>query len=404
MNSLTDQQLLRDYAERQSEAAFAELVRRHVDLVYSAALRMVCDTHLAQDVTQGVFVALAQNAGQLANHPVLSGWLHRTARNLAANTVRSETRRRTREQEAVAMNQLNETEADWEMISLHLDNALCQLEEADRDALMLRYFERKSAREMAVILGLSEEAAQKRASRAMESLREFFTKQRVAVGSGALAVLISANAVKAAPVELSVAISAVAKTALGMGLGAKVLAAVKIGSILGSAATFLPILGSIYFNYRAKLEDRKSSPRERHLMVRFYSIQVLLSVILVCLFPEFFCGSSFAVTREMLLFAAVIVCVFSLIYSFKKYEKKRRQIQIEEGTWVESTSGPQCNSPKKNMYINLGSACGMLGFLVWDVWDSRSIFGGDPVRVALLIFYSGITICLFIQAWRSRPR
>jgi RNA polymerase sigma factor (sigma-70 family) len=215
VNSLTDQQLLRDYAGKQSEAAFAELVRRHVDLVYSAALRMVCDAHLAQDVTQGVFVALAQNARPLAEHPVLSGWLHRTARNLAANTVRSETRRRTREQEAAAMNQLNETETDWQTISLHLDDGLGQLDEADRDALMLRYFERKSAREMADALGLSEEAAQKRASRAVERLREIFSKRRVTIGAGALAALISANAVQAAPVGLAAAIStALAGTAV----------------------------------------------------------------------------------------------------------------------------------------------------------------------------------------------
>jgi RNA polymerase sigma factor (sigma-70 family) len=207
VNSLTDQQLLRDYAERQSETAFAELVCRHVDIVYSAALRMVCDTHLAQDVTQGVFVALAQNARQLTRHPVLSGWLHRTARNLAANTVRSETRRRTREQEAAAMNQLNETEVDWETISLYLDAGLGELDDADRDALMLRYFERKSAREMADILGLSEEAAQKRASRAVERLREIFSKKRVAVGAGGLVALISANAVQAAPAGLAATIS-----------------------------------------------------------------------------------------------------------------------------------------------------------------------------------------------------
>src|ERR1044071_8561545 len=103
MNGLSDAQLLRDYTERRSDAAFAELVRRHVDLVYSAALRMVCDSHLAEDVTQGVFVALAQNARQLISHPVLSGWLHRTTQNLAANAVRTNIRRQTREQEAAAM-------------------------------------------------------------------------------------------------------------------------------------------------------------------------------------------------------------------------------------------------------------------------------------------------------------
>src|SRR2546428_14082322 len=117
MNSLTDQQLLRDYPARRSEAAFAELVRRHVDFVYSAALRMVRDAHLAEDVAQGVFVALAQSAPQLAVRPVLSGWLHRTTQNLAANTVRSDVRRCAREQEAAAMNALHEADAVWEQVA-----------------------------------------------------------------------------------------------------------------------------------------------------------------------------------------------------------------------------------------------------------------------------------------------
>ncbi|HEY3913829.1 MAG TPA: sigma-70 family RNA polymerase sigma factor [Verrucomicrobiae bacterium] len=207
MNNWTDQQLLQDYAGSKSETAFAELVRRHVDFVYSAALRMVCDSHLAQDVTQGVFVALAQNARQLTEHPVLSGWLHRTTRNLAANTVRSETRRRAREQEAAAMNQLQESDATWEIIAPHLDEALGELTEEDRDALLLRYFERKSSREMADILGTSEDAAKKRVSRAVERLREIFSKRRVTIGAGGLAVLISANAVQSAPIGLAAIIS-----------------------------------------------------------------------------------------------------------------------------------------------------------------------------------------------------
>src|SRR5947207_11555979 len=137
MNSQTDQQLLRDYTGCRSEAAFAELVRRHVDFVYSAALRMVRDAHMAEDVTQGVFVALARNARQLADRPVLSGWLHRTTQNLAANAVRTDVRRRAREQEAAAMNELFATEPDavWEQIGPHLDAALGELSEADRDGL-----------------------------------------------------------------------------------------------------------------------------------------------------------------------------------------------------------------------------------------------------------------------------
>ncbi len=152
---------------------------------------MVRDAHLAEDVTQGVFVALAQNARQLTNRAVLSGWLHRTAQNLAANAVRSEVRRRAREQEAAAMNELlaPETDPRWEEIAPQLDTALSELSEPDRDAVLLRYFERKSAREMAQALGTSEEAAQRRVSRAVERLREFFTRRGVAVGASGLAAL-----------------------------------------------------------------------------------------------------------------------------------------------------------------------------------------------------------------------
>src|SRR5438128_5841198 len=170
---------------------------------------MVHDVDLAEDVTQSAFVALAQNARQLADHPVLSGWLHRTAQNLAVKTVRSDARRRTYEQEA-AMDGLFATEpdADWEQIAPHLDAALGELSRADHDALTLRYFERKSAREMATILGTSDEAAQKRVSRAVERLREFLANRGVVVGGTGLAALLSANAVQSAPVGFGATIAA----------------------------------------------------------------------------------------------------------------------------------------------------------------------------------------------------
>ena len=212
MNHQTDSQLLQAYAESRADAAFAELVQRYVDFVYSAALRMVRDPHLAEDVTQGVFVALAKSAPQLTERSVLSGWLHRTARNIATQTVRTIERRRAREQEAAAMNELlsSAPDASWEQIAPQLDAALDELSESDRDALLLRYFERKSAQQMAQILGISDEAAQKRVNRAVERLREYFSKRNVTIGAGGLAVLISANAVQSAPLGLAAAISAAA--------------------------------------------------------------------------------------------------------------------------------------------------------------------------------------------------
>ncbi len=207
---MSDQQLLREYADGRRETAFAELVRRYVDLVYSAALRLVRDASMAQDVTQSVFLALAGNARRLAAHPVLSGWLHCTARNLATKAIRSDARRRVREQEAAAMNELltAESEPSWEAIAPQLDAALGDLSGADRDALLLRYFEKKSAPEMARILGISDEAAQKRVTRAMDRLRAWFASRNVKVAAGGLVILISANAVHSAPAGLAATISA----------------------------------------------------------------------------------------------------------------------------------------------------------------------------------------------------
>ncbi len=258
MNALSDQQLLRDYTGTRSEAAFAELVRRHIDLVYSAAVRMVRDAHLAEDVTQGTFVALAQNAGPLTDRPALSGWLHRTAQNIASKVVRADVRRRVREQEAAAMNELLATESDasWEQIAPHLDAALGELGEPDRDAVLLRYFEGKSACEMAEALGISDEAAQKRVSRAVGRLRELFAKRGVAVGASGLVAGISANAVQAAPAGLALTISSSAAAVGGTTLAAtatatKAIAMTVLQKTLIAAAIAAAVGTSIYQAHQA---------------------------------------------------------------------------------------------------------------------------------------------------------
>jgi len=163
-----DNQLLRLFASSYDEAAFREIVERHVDLVYSIARRLVADPHLAEDVTQNVFQVLAQRAGavsvKLENGTSLCGWLHLTTRNLATKMVRTEARRRAREREAALMNESiapSETE-HWEQIAPQLDYLLAQLPEASRDALLLRFFERRTAGEIGRELGISEEAAQKK--------------------------------------------------------------------------------------------------------------------------------------------------------------------------------------------------------------------------------------------------
>jgi RNA polymerase sigma factor (sigma-70 family) len=208
VNDQTDPELLHAYAAQKSEAAFAAIVHRYVDLVFSAAFRMLGDADAAKDVTQNVFVALAQNARKLIDRPALAGWLHNTARNLAAKSIRSETRRRTHEQKAAIMNEIlsSQSDAHWDDISPYLDEALGELGDSDRDALLLRYFKNHDLRTIGARLGISEDAAQKRVSRAIERLREFFAKRGIAVAAGGLAVVISANAVQAAPAGLGASI------------------------------------------------------------------------------------------------------------------------------------------------------------------------------------------------------
>jgi RNA polymerase sigma factor (sigma-70 family) len=199
----SDLDLLRQYTQENSQDAFSEIVRRHVDLVYSAALRQVRSPQLAEEVAQSVFADLAKEAHKLKSETILTAWLYAVARRTAIDTVRKESRRQLREQIAVEMNDMNATADDWSQIAPLLDDAMTALDETDRTAILLRFFENKSLREVGESLAISDDAAQKRVSRAVESLREFFSKQRLAIGAGGLAVLISANAVKAAPVGLA---------------------------------------------------------------------------------------------------------------------------------------------------------------------------------------------------------
>ncbi|RYD66365.1 MAG: sigma-70 family RNA polymerase sigma factor, partial [Verrucomicrobiaceae bacterium] len=142
MNALTDQQLLREYAASRSDSAFRELVRRHIDLVHSAARRMVLDSHTAEDVTQAVFTALSKDARKVSSHPVLAGWLHKTTRHLSTNVIRADARRRVREQQAIAMNEQAAPESEsaplWADLASHLDAVLGELNDSDRDAVILR--------------------------------------------------------------------------------------------------------------------------------------------------------------------------------------------------------------------------------------------------------------------------
>ncbi len=224
MQAKSDTQLLREYAERGHDAAFRELVTRHADWVYSAALRQTESADLAADIAQSVFVDLARKArtvcNRLSTEASLAGWLHRGTRYAALNHLRDTHRRQTNERQAMEQLLTNaEPAADWEQIRPALDEALYSLNEADREVLLLRFFKNQDFRGVGLALGVSDDAAQKRVSRAVERLREFFAKRGVTVGAGGLAAAISANAIQAAPVGLAVAISA-ATTLAGSALTA----------------------------------------------------------------------------------------------------------------------------------------------------------------------------------------
>src|SRR5215831_6662966 len=184
MRETDDIELLRRYAEDHSEEAFATLVARHLNLVYSVALRHVRNPHHAEEITQAVFVILARKAGHLRPGVVISGWLYHAARLTSANFLRSETQRARREQEAHMQSILNESEPDvWPQLAPILDAAMAGLGAKDRDAVVLRFFEGRKMNEVGTALGTNEEAAKKRVNRAVEKLRLFFTKRGVAMSA-----------------------------------------------------------------------------------------------------------------------------------------------------------------------------------------------------------------------------
>ena len=213
----SDGDLLRRYAEAGSEDAFAELVRRHLDLVYSAALRQVNgDVHLAQDVAQTVFSDLARKAASVSSHQALTGWLYTSTHFAANKAVRTEQRRHTHEQEADSVRELlldSGPELDWTRFRPALDAVMHELNEADREAILLRFFENRRLAEIGERFGLSEDAARKRVDRAVDKLREHFTQRGITATAAALSVVIAANAVQAAPVELAATISTAATLA-----------------------------------------------------------------------------------------------------------------------------------------------------------------------------------------------
>ncbi|MDR3458183.1 MAG: sigma-70 family RNA polymerase sigma factor [Verrucomicrobiae bacterium] len=204
-----DLTLLQEYARSESEVAFNTLVSRHVDLVYSAALRRVGAPHLAEEVTQTVFIILARKAGTLGQKTILPGWLCRTARYASSEALRQQRRRQYHEQEAAMQPSTDVTESaeTWRHIAPHLDEAMRGLGQKDHDALVLRYFQNRNFAEVGTAMGASEDAAKMRVGRALEKLRRFFTKRGLTLSGAAIAVSISVNSVQATPAGVTAKVS-----------------------------------------------------------------------------------------------------------------------------------------------------------------------------------------------------
>jgi RNA polymerase sigma factor (sigma-70 family) len=204
---MDDWQTVSEYVRTGAENAFRSLVDRHLGLVHSIAMRQVRDPELAREVSQAVFVLLARKARSFRPSIVLSAWLFRTTRFVALRAVRSEHRRQRREQEAMRMQILNEPAEAWPRLAPVLDETLGDLNESDRGALLLRFYEERNLHDVGAKLGISEEAAKKRVSRALDKLRAAFARRGFTVPTLIITGILSGKMAEAAPTSLAGAIA-----------------------------------------------------------------------------------------------------------------------------------------------------------------------------------------------------
>jgi RNA polymerase sigma factor (sigma-70 family) len=208
MQTKTDAELLGEYAAKHSEAAFSEIVRRYANAVYSAAMRQVGSDAQARDVAQIVFVDLARKAASLNVNTLLIGWLHRGARLAALELLRKEQRRDRRERQAMEFHDPAPESDNWNAVRPVLDEAIANLGKEDRAALLLRFFRNESLASVGTTLGVSEDAAQKRVSRALGKLRDFLEQRGIKTTAAALSAALTANAVQSAPANFAASLTA----------------------------------------------------------------------------------------------------------------------------------------------------------------------------------------------------
>jgi RNA polymerase sigma factor (sigma-70 family) len=197
---------LRQFAREGDQSAFGALMRRHLDLVFGTALRKVGDEGAAQEVAQNVFMALARKAWRFSPEDSIPAWLHRTTVLESKQWLRGELRRRRREQTAAQLGTTMKTPDEQPAIRALmplLDEALLSLREKDRTALLLRFYEQRSLREVGNSIGVGEDAAQKRVASAVDRLVLFFQRRGFRTAGSAVAVAALKQAVSAAPASVA---------------------------------------------------------------------------------------------------------------------------------------------------------------------------------------------------------
>jgi RNA polymerase sigma factor (sigma-70 family) len=268
---MEDAMLLRNYAETGSDQAFDQLVSRHFDMVYCSALRMAGgDAHLAQDVAQRVFTDLARKAGRLPQGLFLGGWLYRHTCFTAANAVRTERRRRNRERQATEMTMdSSNSEAIWPHLAPVLDEAMGKLKAADRDAIVLRFFDQQTFHAVGEALGTSEEGARKRVERALEKMRDFFVARGLSMSTMVLANAMETHAAGAAPAGLSgiVAASALAGAAKSGGMGILIIRLLTMTKTKIALAGLLAALAATFI-VESKIHARQAADIAYNLTMR----------------------------------------------------------------------------------------------------------------------------------------
>lgn len=383
-----DSELLRCYAETRSEAAFAELVRRHLDLVYFSSLRRCGgDSHRAEDVAQQVFTELARRAASLGHHTSLVGWLYTTTRNLSAKAVRAEQSRRAREQAAHLMNEADSTSsdaaADWERLRPELDHVLDLLPERDRDAILLRFFGNRPFAEIGRVLKVSDDAARVRTDRALEKLRALLQRRGVTSTAAALALALGASSAMASPPALSATVTttalaqAAATGGTGAGLTASLamtLAKVSGGTLAAALALILSTSASTYLFFRAPTapaisrEAAPTAPPPAAISLRAFR------------------DDSPAELRQRLLAAGLDASTTrglveaALRHHYREALSARRAAETRQGWWVTSSSWAYAFSNVAGLPRLLDDQR-LLREMVMDPLEE--LFGPDPLDLAV---------------------